>query len=117
MKSKQKHWLKRAEQKSRWQSRYIEKSRRFLLGKSAAFLSILIMEKAYREKRSHLPVNAQPQDENDRKILQAAENGDWGPAEQLLAEMSAGGLALLKRYHIEDKGPYPKEFARLRYDD
>lgn len=51
------------------------------------------------------------------QILQAVENGDWTPAEQLLAEMSAGGLALLKRYHIEDKGPYPKEFARLRYDD
>lgn len=51
------------------------------------------------------------------QILQAAENGDWGPAERLLAEKSAGGLALLKRYHIEDKGPYPKEFARLRYDE
>lgn len=53
----------------------------------------------------------------DLKVLQAAENGDWGPAEQLLAKMSAGGLALLKRYHIQDKGPYPKEFARLCYDD
>ncbi len=51
------------------------------------------------------------------QILQAAEKGDWGPAERLLAEKSAGGLALLKRYHIEDKGPYPKEFARLRYDE
>lgn len=50
-------------------------------------------------------------------ILHAAESGNWKPAEQLLAQMSAGGLALLKRYHIEDKGPYPKEFARLRYDD
>ncbi len=81
----------------------------------------LEMEEAYWEKRSHLPVKAQPQDEsryeNDRRILQAAENGDWGPAERLLAEKSAGGLALLKRYHIEDKGPYPKEFARLRYDE
>lgn len=51
------------------------------------------------------------------QILQAAENGDWGPAEQLLAKMSAGGLTLLKRYHIQDKGPYPREFARLRYDE
>ena len=49
-------------------------------------------------------------------ILEAAENGDWGPAEQLLAQMSAGGLALLKRYHIEDKGPYPAAYARQRYD-
>ena len=30
--------------------------------------------------------------------------------------MSAGGLALLKRYHIEDKGPYPAAYARQRYD-
>ena len=49
-------------------------------------------------------------------ILEAAENGDWVPAEQLLAQMSAGGLALLKRYHVEDKGPYPAAYARQRYD-
>lgn len=50
------------------------------------------------------------------QILQAAEGGDWGPAERLLAEKSAGGLALLKRYHIEDKGPYPVAYARQRFD-
>ena len=50
-------------------------------------------------------------------ILEAAENGDWGAAEQLLAQMSAGGLDLLKRYHIEDKGLYPAAYARQRYDE
>ena len=50
-------------------------------------------------------------------ILKAAESGDWGPAKQLLARMSAGGLALLKRYHVEDKGPYPAAYARRRYDE
>lgn len=50
------------------------------------------------------------------QILQAAEAGDWGPAEQHLAQMSAGALALLKRYHIEDKGPYPAAYARRRFD-
>ena len=40
-----------------------------------------------------------------------------GPAKQLLARMSAGGLALLKRYHVEDKGPYPAAYARRRYDE
>ena len=49
-------------------------------------------------------------------ILEAAESGDWGPAEQYLAEKSAGALALLKRYHVEDKGPYPAAYARRRYD-
>lgn len=49
-------------------------------------------------------------------ILRAAENGDWQPAEQFLVEKSAGGLALLKRYHIEDKGPYPAAYARRRFD-
>lgn len=39
-----------------------------------------------------------------------------GPAEQFLAEKSAGALALLKRYHVEDKGPYPAVYARRRYD-
>lgn len=50
------------------------------------------------------------------QILQAAETGDWQPAEQFLVEKSAGGLALLKRYHIEDKGPYPAAYARQRFD-
>ena len=50
-------------------------------------------------------------------ILEAAESGDWGPAEQFLAEKSAGALALLKRYHVEDKGPYPAAYARRHYDE
>lgn len=49
-------------------------------------------------------------------ILRAAEAGDWGPAGQHLAQMSAGALALLKCYHIEDKGPYPAAYARRRFD-
>ena len=80
----------------------------------------LEMEREWREKRSHLPGAAAQQKENtyekDWRIFQSAESGDWGPAEQLLAQMSAGGLALLKRYHIEDKGPYPAAYARQRYD-
>lgn len=81
----------------------------------------LEMEREWREKRSHLPGAAAQKKENiyekDLRILQAAESDDWGPAEQYLAEKSAGALALLKRDHVEDKGPYPREFARLLYDD
>ena len=47
----------------------------------------------------------------------AAESSDWDPAEQFLAEKSAGALALLKRYHVENKGPYPAAYARQRYDE
>ena len=79
------------------------------------------MEQKFREEiirqRGEYPEMYENDYQQALQILQAAENGDWGPAEQLLTQMSAGGLALLKRYHIEDKGPYPKEFARLRYDD
>lgn len=79
------------------------------------------MEQDFREKfiRQHgkYPEQIESKYQQALQILQAAECGDWSPAEQLLAEKSAGALALLKRYHIEDKGPYPKEFARLRYDD
>ena len=78
------------------------------------------MEQNFREKliqqHGKYPQQREGKYQQALQILQVAENGDWGPAERLLAEMSAGGLALLKRYHIEDKGPYPKEFARLRYD-
>ena len=80
----------------------------------------LEMEREWREKRSHLPGAAAQQKENtyekDWRIFQSAESGDWSPAEQLLAQMSAGGLALLRRYHIEDKGPYPAAYAWQRYD-
>lgn len=79
------------------------------------------MEQDFREGfiRQHgkYPEQMESKYQQALQILQAAENSDWTPAEQLLAQMSAGGLALLKRYHIEDKGPYPKEFARLSYDD
>lgn len=79
------------------------------------------MEQDFREGfiRQHgkYPEQMESKYQQALQILQAAENGDWTPAEQLLTQMSAGGLALLKRYHVEDKGPYPKEFARLRYDD
>src|SRR5699024_3340836 len=73
--------------------------------------------KEFMRQHGKYPEQMESKYQQALQILQAAENGDWGPAEQLLAEKSAGGLALLKRYHIEDKGPYPKEFARLRYDD
>lgn len=48
---------------------------------------------------------------------EATESSDWDPAEQFLAEKSAGALSLLKRYHVEDKGPYPAAYARRRYDE
>lgn len=78
------------------------------------------MEQKFREEsiqqRGEYPAMYEKDYQQDLHILKAAESGDWGPAEQLLARMSAGGLALLKRYHVEDKGPYPAAYARRRYD-
>ena len=80
-----------------------------------------LLEEEQLLKEAVLPKRNNPKDCDsiywrDLKVLQAAENGDWVPAEQLLAQMSAGGLALLKRYHVEDKGPYPAAYARQRCD-
>lgn len=79
------------------------------------------MEQKFREETiqqcGEYPAMYEKDYQKALQILRAAESGNWQHAEQFLAEKSAGALALLKRYHIEDKGPYPREFARLRYDD
>lgn len=105
------------------QTRHFFSVRNFLMYEKnlSALQQDIKMEQKFRDEclqqYGFYPDTSENKYQQSLPILEAAESGDWGPAEQYLAEKSARALALLKRYHVEDKGPYPREFARLRYDN